>query len=274
MTDVVAYVYGVVLASRDAAAAPRGLDGTTVEAERSESGEIAALLSEVDAATYATTGGAAESRAGDVEWVGPRAVAHDAVLTWASGLAGEADSEPAGVVPFPMFALFTNRAAVRAMLAERESVLRATLARVTGAQELSVRVFRDDAVLAGALPRLSERVAALDEAARLATPGQRYLLERKRDADLRAELRRVSAEAAGTIFERLRTASADAVREPLPPRGEQEPAAVLKASFLVRDTARDAFTTALDAVVAEYEPLGLRVELTGPWPPYHFVGER
>src|SRR5919204_4541437 len=135
MGERLVYVYGIVPAGLGLADAPRGLDDTAVWLERH--GDVAALVSWLDAPTYAPE--KIEGLVGDVAWVGPRAVAHDAVLTWAS--------DAGAVIPLPMFTFFADVAGVQQMLRERASELQAKLARVAPAQELAVRVFRIDSEL-------------------------------------------------------------------------------------------------------------------------------
>jgi hypothetical protein len=262
MRERIVYVYGIVPALFDPSGAPPGLDGAPVELERD--GALAALVSLLDAETYA--GGTAEMRAGDVSWIGPRAVAHDAVLSWAS--------EAGGVLPLPMFTLFSELGAVHRLLRERSPALTALLERVAPAQEYTVRLFLDPARRSADIPS-SPRLAGLEERARSAPPGQRYLLERKLEEERRAERRRVAGEAVGETYTVLAARAIDAVRDPVPgPARDPEAArAVLDASFLVLRTATAEFQHALGTLVERYEPHGLRFELTGPWPPYHFVRE-
>ncbi|HEX6533416.1 MAG TPA: GvpL/GvpF family gas vesicle protein [Gemmatimonadaceae bacterium] len=262
MSDRVTYVYGIVPATLDVATAPPGIDGEAVHAERA--GALAALVSRVDGAVYA--GGVAEARAGDVAWVGPRAVAHDAVLTWAS--------ERGGVIPLPMFTLFSDADAVRAMLREREGTLVPVLERVAPAQEYTLRLFRLESLARAALGASDPAVAELERQAAAATPGQRYLLERKLQKERAVALDRASAEAGSSTFAALARCALGAARDPLPTRPDDgEGTAVLVASFLVRRDALDEFRAEVSRIAGELEPRGYRVEFSGPWPPYHFVRE-
>src|SRR6185312_4999666 len=180
------YAYGVVHPGALVARAPRGLDDSVVTLEQNSGGAVAALVSRVDPTVYTTD--VMESRASDVDWVGPRAVVHDAVLSWAS--------ESGGVVPFPMFTLFASRDSLRAMMHERERSLDRLLERVAPSQEWTVRLFRVDDRAVAALNRTSPALADIARRAQDAPPGQRYLLERKADELKGAELRRVSGETA------------------------------------------------------------------------------
>ena len=263
MADHIQYVYAVVDAGAVPTGVPRGLDGAPVEVERE--GGLAALVSAVSGEVYA--GPEVEARSGDIEWLGPRARAHDDVVTWAS--------EGGAAVPLPMFTLFRDRDGVRAMLRDRRDTLTRGLERVRGHQEYGVRLFRIDDALTEHLAELSPRIAELERTAASASPGQRYLLGRKIEAERASELRRIGGEVAQAAFNGLSREAAASVMDTLPRRTLEGMAgvAVLNASFLVARTEVDVFRGALTSLVQQYEPRGFRFEFTGPWPPYHFVQE-
>jgi Gas vesicle synthesis protein GvpL/GvpF len=158
----------------------------------------------------------------------------------------------------------------------RGSALEATLARVAPAQEFAVRVFRIDSELSTGLGELSPKIARLEEAVRAATPGQRYLLERKADEVRRNELRRIGTEVGHEVYDALEALAVEGTCEALPAaNGEGSVGtAVLNAFFLVRRDAVDRFCGGLTTLAHRFEPRGFRFEFTGPWPPYHFVRER
>lgn len=262
MDEQLVYVYGVAAEALDLSDAPRGVEDARLAAIEADG--LSALCSLVAARDY--TGESIETRAGDVNWVAPRATAHDAVLTWAS--------DRVEVVPFTMFTLFSASDAVQEMLRERRDSLVAAVERVRGAREYTLRVFQssapvDDEVLAGSNPRIAE----LERLAAEATPGQRYLLERKLEKARREERSRGGAAVAADVASTLAAHSMDVVRSQLPPAldGEAAARAVLDASFLVKRDRVDDLRAALGALVEQYEPRGFRFEFTGPWPAYHFA---
>jgi hypothetical protein len=263
MAESVQYVYAVIDADASPARIPEGIDDTAVEVERE--GNLAALVSAVNGTVYA--GAEVEARSGDIDWLGPRARAHDRVVTWAS--------DRGAAVPFPMFTMFRDRAGVRAMLRTRQQEIAASLARVRDHQEFGVRIFRIDEALTDHLAELSPKIAELERTAASASPGQRYLLGRKIEAERTNELRRIGAEIAQRAYDDLSSHAAGATLDTLPRRTLEGMAgvAVLNASFLVAKTEIDAFRRTLTSLVEEYEPRGFRFEFTGPWPPYHFVQE-
>ena len=260
------YVYGIVPDGAPASSLPSGLDDAEVRVERD--GGVAALVSRLDAASYAPE--AIERDSADVEWLGPRAMAHDRVLTWAS--------DHGAVVPLPMFSLFSGPDAVRSMLRDRSPQLASTLARVARGREYALRVYRVDAELLEVIATLSPRLEQLAASAASASPGQRYLLERKLEVQKRAELRSVTQEIVDEIVEELASHAIDTVRSPIPRVTDAGELAgrgtmVLNAAFLVAPDGLEAFQKTLTASIARRSGQGFRFDFTGPWPPYHFATE-
>jgi hypothetical protein len=227
-------------------------------------------VSVLDAATYSAD--ALETNTANVEWLSPRALAHDRVLTWAS--------DRGAVVPLPMFSVFSGADAVQRMLNERSAQLVAALDRVRLGREYALRVYRIDEELIAALPALSSRIRELGESAAAAAPGQRYLIERKLAAEQRGEMRSVSQSVADSVMATLGRHVVDFVRSPIPrfatPEGAEASTPgtmVLNAAFLVAPDRLAEFQRTLTEIVEREQPHGFRFDFTGPWPPYHFVRE-
>jgi hypothetical protein len=255
------YAYGIVAAQTAVADAPAGLDGAKVVMRRA--GDVAALVSELDGDEYDPA--AIEARSGDVDWVAERAVAHDRVLTWAS--------DRGAVIPLPMFtSMFGSAERVDEMLRTRGSTLQSVLERVGRGREYALRVYRVDAELKAALPMIDPEIASLAAAAKAASPGQRYLLERKLDERVKEELRATSQRIAAGIRDDLSRLALDSVLSPIPRVTAEAPGTmVLNAAFLVAPDGLRGFQERLTEIVAERQPSGFRFDFTGPWPPYHFA---
>ena len=258
------YVYGIVPAGLTAASLPNGLDDAAVSLERD--GGVAALVSRLDASGYAPD--VIERSSADVEWLSPRAVAHDRVLTWAS--------DHGAVVPLPMFSVFSGPDAVRSMLRDRAPQLTSALERVGRGREYALRVYRVDSELLDVIATLSPRLEQLASSAASASPGQRYLLERKLEGQKRAELRAVTQDVVEEIVRELSTNAIETVRSAIPRMTEAEQAAgrgtmVLNGAFLVGPERLENFQKTLTALIGRRGSQGFRFDFTGPWPPYHFA---
>ena len=259
----VVYVYGIAPADIRGAEAPTGLDNEPVFVIRD--GDVAALVTHLDGKLYSRE--RIETHVGEVGWLGPRAIAHDAVVTWAS--------EQGGVIPLPAFTMFSDEDGVRTMLRERGTRFARTLAHVAKGHEYGVRVFRIDDVLTRHLAELSPRIAEIEREALQAPPGQRYLLERKAEGERKAELRGAAADVARASYDALAQHAIGAEQGALP-RQELEGVvgvAVLNAYFLVGRDSLEPFRERLTKLAERHEQVGFRFEFSGPWPPYHFVQE-
>ena len=195
-------------------------------------------------------------------------MAHDKVLTWAS------DNGP--VIQFPMWTLFRDSKAVKAMLKNRSVELRDTFSRIGDGREFIVRVYVQTDVLKQRAVSSDDTIVALETEAAKAAPGQRYLLQRKIENLRKDAGKDIAARAATEIHDSLHDVSMDAMREQPVNSGapREQGRAILNASFLVAPSKVVVFQRALTEMVNKYEPSGFKFDFTGPWPPYHFVGQR
>ena len=262
MTDHLLYVYGAVAPGFDASRAPAGVDDARVEVVRG--GSFAALLSRLPSAEYAPE--RIEARSGEMEWVTPRALAHDRVMTWAQ--------EHGGIIPMPMFSLWSGDAAIGTMLSSRDAELRRAFERVAGADEYGLRIHRRDAEMLAHIHELDPDIGALRRQADAAAPGQKYLLERKIAEQSKQGIRAASQRIAKEAYAALEPLAREAVLRPLTPSSSApaDTTLVLNAAFLVERARLDAFRAELTQHLRSAESRGLAFDFTGPWPPYNFVG--
>lgn len=255
------YVYGILPATAGASGVPAGVDETPV-AIVSE-GDVAVMVSELSGDAYDPQ--TIASLSGDMDWVAPRAAAHDLVLTWAS------DRGP--VIPLPLFSsTFASTDAVRSMLRDRAPELRRVLERVGRGREYALRVYRVDAELKAALPSLNEEIAKLRAAADAASPGQRYLLERKLEERSKEELRVTSQRIASEIHESLGSVSIESTTSPIPRVAADAPGVmILNGAYLVAPDGLRRFQERLTEIIGARQASGFRFDFTGPWPAYHFA---
>ncbi len=262
VTDSLYYLYGIIPATAALDAFPDGIDDVRVAVERE--GDVGAVFSVLSAADYSPA--RIEEQSGAIEWVSPRAMAHDRVLTWAS--------DHTAVVPFPMFsAMFGSLSTVRSMLRERGPELTRTLERVREGREYALRVYRVDAELRAALADLSPEFRAMADDAAKASPGQRYLLERKLDEHARGALKTIAQRIAAEIRGALTSHALSAVASPIPRTvaGDAPGTMILNDAYLVAPATLPALQHTLTVLVGQYQPRGFRFDFTGPWPPYHFA---
>jgi hypothetical protein len=219
-------------------------------------GQIGAVLSEVELGEFC--GETAEACLEDLAWLGPRVCRHEAVI--------EEVMRQTPVLPARFATLFTSPDSVEQSVLEHREAITGFFARLGDQQEWAVKGLLDRA---GSLRKLGAAEAPAPSAA----PGARYFQEKRikaqveKDFNLRLkEFCRRAAAALGAHPDEFRE------RKVLAPAADAEDAEiVLNWAFLVAPAALDDFRLRLERLNAGEGFPGLRLELTGPWPPYSFA---
>jgi hypothetical protein len=163
------------------------------------------------------------------------------------------------VVPFRMCTIYESPAHVQEMLARERDHLTAALRRLRGMEEWGVKAYA---------------VGGVADAAPPAEPssGTDYLSLKRADRQA-AELARQALDAdAEAVHAGLRERAADAVLSPpqTGPLAGHEGEMVLNAAYLVAEADVDGFRALVAELAGRHARAGLELELTGPWPAYHF----
>lgn len=230
--------------------AVRGVAGEPVRAIR-ESG-LAAYAGDVPTSEFGEP--AVRRNLESLDWLAGVARAHDAVV--------RAAVTRGATIPVRLVTLFSDDASVRELLRDRASDFEAALGRLDGRTEWGVKAF-------GAKPgQPGEQAPASEEAA--SNPGTSYLLRRRaarteRERSVRAATEHVdrlhARLAAHSVAERLHGLGGAAARE-------GEGTLLLNGAYLVENKRFAEFNDAVDADTGQSD---VRVQLTGPWPPYSFA---
>jgi hypothetical protein len=108
------------------------------------------------------------------------------------------------------------------------------------------------------------------DAARTAGSGRDYLNVKKRLHDQSSAPSRAAVRAANGAIRSLGRLAAKTRKEAFPPAGRGRPY-VTGASFLVKAKARPKWMAHASRLEAALAAQGHRLDVSGPWPPYHFV---
>jgi hypothetical protein len=196
----------------------------------------------------------------DLPWLEAAARAHHRVI--------DAVGQLGPVVPMRLATVYRDDAGVSGVLAERGADFREALRRIGTRRELGVKAY---AVLPSERGGAPGGAPAGPPAAGAGT-GAAYLQRRRTELSAHKDARRAALENAQQVHRELSGLAADnRLHAPQAPQltGIREPM-ILNAAYLMDDERDDDFAAAVSALAEQYP--GLRLELTGPWPPYSFAG--
>lgn len=219
--------------------------------------DLAALTCRVSLDEW--TGKDAEARLGDLQWLGPRAVQHEAVIEAALALAP--------VLPLRFGCLFSSAAAVQNWLVTWRDQIADFLNDMADREEWSLKGFLDVPRAEAALLAKDPRFSALP-----ASPGARYLREQKLRQEIARSVRVWAREHEQAALEALyalvqKSRSLRAISGELSGRSEE---AVFHRALLVPRACHAELLQRIEPLQKTLAEQGLMLELSGPWPPYNF----
>jgi hypothetical protein len=261
----VTYVYGVARASRGSQRVLPRFEGIVADAPvyQLAHGDLIAFVSAVPSNRF----GASEFRTAlsDTDWLKERILAHEKTL---EELRSNDD-----VVPFRFGTIYLDSSHVTDMLARYRVALCQAFERIHGASEWGMKLYCDADEMRRWIETESDSIRQLRGMLAQASPGARFFLQKKYAGALDGE----AADMVASSVKRIRRSLDGAARESTEIE-VQPPAAhgkstmmVMNAAYLVSKGSLMQFRQAIAALRHEFAACGFDHELTGPWPPYHFV---
>ncbi len=208
-----------------------------------------AIVQSVPEAAYGEA--AVERGLQNLEWVGPRAIAHERVI--------ELFLSAPALLPMPLFTLFTSDDRIVQHVHADGTRIRRLLKRVEGKVEWGLRLAFD------------EKAARAKVSKRPVRSGTEFLA-RKRDV-LAIDRTRVKEArgAADRVYKSMSRLATAALRRTSLERAAPGSRLLLDAAFLVPVANSGAFRSAVRQQMRDLRAVGITASLTGPWPPYNFV---
>lgn len=252
MAETGLYLYAVARGLPEAAVAERrGLrDG---QLRLTAFAGLEGVVSEVDLDEFGEEG--LHRNLEDLAWLEEVARTHDGVV--------HTVAEQAPVVPMRLATVFLGEDSLRERLEGWASGLHASLDRVEGRQEWSVKVLVDTAA--------AQREVETAGSGATDRPGAAYLLRRQRQLKAQEQVHEEAARTGDEVHTAL--AGSVAASRRLPPQDRRlsgyEGAMVLNAAYLVPASDQEAWQGLVEEVRIRYPRATLLLD--GPWPPYSFA---
>jgi hypothetical protein len=222
--------------------------------------DLAAVWSPVPVEDF--SGPEAEERLRDLIWIGPRVIRHQEVV------AGVMLHSP--VLPVRFGTIFASRENLEKVLQRHFDTIAGCLTRLTDQEEWAVKGMLDRA---GAKNELySLKLAREAKSLEALSPGKRYFEEQRLRAACDQELQRWLQKVCREVWTSLRDYPAEFQERRLLSRETtgRDQDMVWNWALLIPQQAVGGFKTQVQEVNGQYAQRGLRVECTGPWPPYSF----
>lgn len=262
MPDLV-YLYGWIPSDADAGDLTplRGIADRPVELLTC--GNATAVLGRVPADDY--TAERIEQRLTDLTWLGEHGLAHERVVA--------ALVDRTTIVPMRLFTLYSSDAALLEECAQRGDWIRDTLARLDGVREWDLKVSYEADRMLATIGESSAEVAAIDAELATASPGKKYLLEKRRDDVARTAVRGAVSALGEEVLRALEPVTAG-VKRVAPPSSVEpgELPVILAAALLVRREDEDRLRERLAQESERFARRGITIACAGPWAAYRFVG--
>lgn len=246
------------------AATPVTITGKGIDGEHPLSletiGDVAAIFSEINTEDF--SGPAAKKNLEDLAWVAPRALRHEEVV-----LAAMAQGP---VLPVRFGMVFSSLAAAESLRC-RQEVLTGYFRNTEGKHEWTIKGYADRPLVRARMTTV--RLAEQQEQLAGLSPGKRYVLEQKIKGTVDKDLTSWLQETARDILYTTREVSDRFSGCRLQSREVtgRDDEMFFHGALLVPGR----FVPALQQRTQEWnlrrEAGGLRMELSGPWPPYHFA---
>jgi hypothetical protein len=223
--------------------------------------DLAAVWSPVPVEDF--SGPEAEERLRDLTWIGPRVIRHQEVV------AGVMRHSP--VLPARFGTIFSSMANLEKVMQRHSDTIAGFLKRLTDQEEWAVKGLLDRP---GAKEKLfSLKLAREAESLEALSPGKRYFEEQRLRAACDQELQRWVQGVCREVWTDLRYYAAEARERRLLSRettgSDQD--MVWNWALLMPRQAVGGFQALIQDANSRYAGHGLRLECTGPWPPYSFT---
>lgn len=221
---------------------------------------LTAVCSEVTAEEFSQE--TIDRRSGDLEWLGR--------IGWAHQRVNQTLSTQKAIVPMRAFTLFSSPEKVTEFLDADSATLISTLDRVEGREEWTFRLDFDAANWDRALVHRVDSLRELDEEISRAPAGKAYLLRKKLD-DAKKNAAR---EAETSLLTEIESELRGLVDAPLLVESRERRAGSSPQITLLLRRGDDEKLKSLESELASrHGSEGVSFTVTGPWPPYSFVGD-
>lgn len=180
------------------------------------------------------------------------------------------------VVPFKFGTILKDEEAASKMLQVYEKKFEKLLAKFTGREEWGIKVYADSKKFKDYIGKNELEFKKQQRGlSKVSSKGAAYLLGRKIEEKIEEEMIRRLSEIAEIIFRQAERLVFEARRSQTLPRKltGKEKEMILNCAYLIEKERVGSFHRQMKTLIEKYQPRGVDLEISGPWPPYSFVSD-
>jgi len=258
-TDTTIYVYGVVRTEDVNKDAFEGMEGISADSDIQflSCGRMTAIVSQLQDESFSPF--AIRSTMRDTEWLKEHVAQHAGILAEVKDFMT--------VIPLRFGCVFSLPEEVKTFIDERESLLLESLDRLNNKSEFGIRVLCNVELLR---KRLADDASSTESLTGMPAGVASFLQSNQENAE--DSMGDFVSSLSSRIYGDLKRGSSEALRkEILIAESDSGDHVLLNATFLVAQAKEAQFRSKALSLASEYESQGIQIEVSGPWPPYHFV---
>jgi len=206
----------------------------------------------------------------DLNWIKEKALAHESVIQAAM----RGSDGPTDVIPMRFGIIFKDKTGLKETLERDYAKMRRLLNGIRGKQEWGIKVYLADSEAFVLMVKKENEEINMKEKEMASMPeGMAYFIEEELRQTVRDETDKKLDTVLDNLFQKLGEGAAESVKTAIVDReitGKTE-SMVLNAAFLVQAGKVDSFKNVLEDIDKDVKTKGLRLECSGPWPPFNFT---
>ena len=206
----------------------------------------------------------------DVNWIKEKAQIHEEVIEQAMG---KGNSQLVSVIPMQFGVIFKTKEKLEETLGNRYEELKKSLENLKGKQEWGVKVYLKENIFRKTIEEKNEQVLAKKKEIESMPKGMAFFAQKQIDKVVGQEKDKELGRITEEIFENLGQLAFSKNKSKLLEKdftGMTEEM-ILNAFYLIEESKLDSFQKKVEELKEQYNSLGFGIEVTGPWPSYHFA---
>ena len=206
----------------------------------------------------------------DVNWIKEKAQIHEEVIEQAMG---KGTSQFVSVIPMQFGVIFKTKEKLEETLGNRYEELKKSLENLKGKQEWGVKVYLKENIFRKTIEEKNEQVLAKKKEIESMPKGMAFFAQKQIDKVVGQEKDKELGRITEEIFENLGQLAFSKNKSKLLEKdfsGMTEEM-ILNAFYLIEESKLDSFQKKVEELKEQYNSLGFKVEVSGPWPSYHFA---